>query len=134
MDADTFAVWLRARDADQQKLPENVDELATELADSWCINEIDAVYATCSPHRVALCVRHMRSFYLDEFADQLVALLPERTRWLTARNATAPELADRCLPYALRPTAPAGRPGRQRARLPRSCHRIGLCRTTRASG
>ncbi|MGH3624715.1 MAG: hypothetical protein ACRDQ5_23490 [Sciscionella sp.] len=95
-----FVAWLRARDADQQELPEDVDELVTELADSWCINEIDAVYARCSPHRVALCVRHMRGFYLDEFADQLVALLPEWTRWLAARNATSPELADRCLPYA----------------------------------
>jgi hypothetical protein len=95
-----FTEWLRARDTDRPDLPDDVDELVTELADSWCINDIDAVYATCSPHRVALCVRHMRSFYLDEFADQLVALLPEWTRWLAARNATPPELADRCLPYA----------------------------------
>jgi hypothetical protein len=29
-----------------------------------------------------------------------VALLPEWTRWLAARNATPPELADRCVPYA----------------------------------
>jgi hypothetical protein len=42
----------------------------------------------------------MRNFYLDEFADQLVALLPEWTRWLAARNGTSPELADRCLLYA----------------------------------
>ncbi|MBV8995573.1 MAG: hypothetical protein JO287_18165, partial [Pseudonocardiales bacterium] len=33
-------------------------------------------------------------------ADQLVALLPEWTRWLAAYNAAVPELADRCLPYA----------------------------------
>jgi hypothetical protein len=39
-------------------------------------------------------------FYLEDFADQLVALLPEWTRWLASRNATPPELADRCLPYA----------------------------------
>jgi hypothetical protein len=95
-----FAAWLRAHDADQQELPEDVDELATELADSWCINEIDAVFAACSPHRVALCVLHVRNFYLDDFADQLVALLPEWTRWLAARNATPPELADRCMSYA----------------------------------
>jgi hypothetical protein len=92
-----FTAWLRARDAE---LPKDIDELATELADSWNINNIDAVFATCSPHRVALCVLHLRNFYLDEFADQLVALLPDWTRWLAARNATPPELADRCLPYA----------------------------------
>jgi hypothetical protein len=98
--ASEFAAWLRARDADQQQLPEDVDQLATELADSWCLNEIGAVFATCSPHRVALCVLHLRNYYLNEFADQLVALLPEWTRWLAARNATPPELADRCVPYA----------------------------------
>jgi hypothetical protein len=95
-----FTAWLRARDADQQELPKDVGELATELADSWCLNHIDAVFATCSPHRVALCVLHVRSYYLDKFADQLVALLPEWTRWLAARNANPPELADRCVPYA----------------------------------
>jgi hypothetical protein len=95
-----FTAWLRARCADQQELPKDVDELATELADSWCISNIDAVFATCSPHRVALSVLHMRGYYLEDFADQLVALLPEWIRWLTARSGTPVELADRCLPYA----------------------------------
>lgn len=95
-----FAAWLRARDTSEQKLPEELDELAGELAESWCLNEIDALHATCSPHRVALCVLHMRNFYLDEYAGELLALLPEWTRWLAERNATAAELADRCLPYA----------------------------------
>ncbi|WP_157630507.1 hypothetical protein [Kribbella catacumbae] len=95
-----FAAWLRGGDADQQKLPEDLDELAEELASSWNINEINGVYAACSPHRVALSVLHMRNYYLDEFAEELVALLPGWTRWLATRNATAPDLADRCLPYA----------------------------------
>ena len=93
-----FATWLRARH--QGELPEDLDELASELADSWCINNIDAVFTTCSPHRVALFVQHVHGFYVDDFADQLVALLPDWTHWLAARNATPPELADRCLPYA----------------------------------
>ncbi len=95
-----FTAWLRGRDAGGQDLPDDVDELVLELADSWCLNNIGALFATCSPHRVALCVLHVRSYYFDDFADQLVALLPEWTRWLAARNATPPELADRCLPYA----------------------------------
>ena len=95
-----FAAWLRARVPSQLKTREKLDELVEELAGSWNLNSIDAVYATCSPHRVALCVLHMRNYYLDDFADQLVALLPDWTRWLATRNATAPELADRCLPYA----------------------------------
>jgi hypothetical protein len=95
-----FAAWLRTRAPSQLGPPKNLEELIEELAGSWNLNSIDTVYATCSPHRVALCVLHMRNYYLDDFADQLVALLPDWTRWLATRNATAPELADRCQPYA----------------------------------
>jgi hypothetical protein len=95
-----FAAWLRARDADHQELSAEMAELVMELADSWCINGVGAVFATCSPHRVALCVWHVRNNYLEEFSEPMVALLPEWTRWLAARNGTPPELADRCLPYA----------------------------------
>jgi hypothetical protein len=92
-----FTAWLRTHRAEP---PQDLDELATELADSWCINHIDAVYATCSPHRVALSMLHIRNYYLDEFADRLIALLPDWTRWLADRNTTPPHLADRCLTYA----------------------------------
>jgi len=95
-----FAAWLHARVPGRPEPSENLDELVEELAGSWNLNHVDAVYATCSPHRVALCVLHMRNYYLHDFAEQLVALLPDWTRWLATRNATAPELADRCLPYA----------------------------------
>jgi hypothetical protein len=95
-----FAAWLRARTPWQPEPPENLDELVEELADSWNLNSIDAVYATCSPHRVALCVLHLRNYYRDDYAEQLMALLPDWTRWLASRDATAPELVDRCLPYA----------------------------------
>lgn len=106
-----FAAWLRARD--HHELPENISELVEELADSW-MNDTGEVYATCSPHRVALCMLHLRDYYLDDFADQLMALLPDWTRWLAERNATAPELADRCLPYALgQPHPQVGADGRE---------------------
>lgn len=95
-----FAAWLRAANPDQQQLPEDLDELATEVADSWCLNNIDGLFEACSPHRGALFVPHVRNYYLDEFAEQLVALLPAWTRWLAMRNGTPPELADRCLAYA----------------------------------
>ena len=104
MDATTaaaeFTTWLRAHDTDQRELPVDLEELATELADSWCLNNIDAVFTTCSPHRVALFVQHVHGYYLDDFAKQLVALLPDWIRWLAARNTTPPELVERCLPYA----------------------------------
>jgi hypothetical protein len=120
-----FAAWLRARVPSQLEPPENLDELVEELADSWNLNSIDAVYATCSPHRVALSLLHMRNYYLHDYADQLVALLPDWTRWLATRNATAPELADRCLPYAHGQPHPPARRRRHEGRLPRAHHRIG---------
>jgi len=95
-----FAAWLRAHDSGQPEPTEDLDELVEELADSWNLNGIDAVYATCSPHRVALCALHLRNYYLHDFADKLVALLPAWVRWLATRNSTAPELIDRCVPYA----------------------------------
>jgi len=45
-------------------------------------------------------VLHIRDYYLDDFADQLLALLPAWTTWLAQRNATPPQLAERCQPYA----------------------------------
>jgi hypothetical protein len=95
-----FAAWLGARVPGQLEPPENLEELVEELAGSWNLNSLDAIYPTCSPHRVALCMLHLRNYYLDDYADQLVALLPDWTQWLGTRNSIAPELADRCLPYA----------------------------------
>jgi hypothetical protein len=98
--AGEFAGWLRAGDADGRELPEDLGELVAELVDSWNLNGIDMVFATCSPHRVALCVSHVRGYYLDDFADQLVALLPDWIRWLAARTALPGDLVEHCLPYA----------------------------------
>jgi hypothetical protein len=49
---------------------------------------------------VALCLLHIRGYYLDEFAELLIDLLPDWTRWLTARVGMPPELADHCMLYA----------------------------------
>jgi hypothetical protein len=96
--AKEFSAWLH--DRDPSALPDNLDELVTELADSWNLSGIAATFTTCSPHRVALCVPHLREFYQDEFADQVVALLPDWIRWLATSSDLQPELVDRCLPYA----------------------------------
>src|SRR5262249_52817952 len=78
--AERFADWLRAHRADQpepadadqperadadQSEPASLEELVTELADSWCFDDPTAVNGTCSPHRVALTVLHLRNFYQD---------------------------------------------------------------------
>ena len=98
--ATEFAAWHRAHLSDDSAPPESLDELAEEMAESWNVSDIDAVYATCSPHRVALCVLHLRSYYVDDFADELVALLPDWTRWLAGRSGLPQELADRSLASA----------------------------------
>lgn len=95
-----FAGWLGDSATGRERLPDDLDELIAELADSWCLNDIEPIHTTCSPHRVALCLLHLRSYYEEEFAGELAALLPDWTRWLAARNNTPPELADRCIPYA----------------------------------
>jgi hypothetical protein len=98
--ATEFAAWLRARRAGQPEQAD-LDEQITELADSWRFKGPAALYQACSPHRVALTVLHLRDFYQDDFAEMLVALLPEWVEWLAERNNTPPHLAERCRPYAL---------------------------------
>ncbi|HEY3005039.1 MAG TPA: hypothetical protein VGJ44_22015 [Kribbellaceae bacterium] len=97
--ATRFTAWLRAQRS-EQPLPVDLDDIVTELASSWQIAGPAARYSACSPHRVALVVDHMRGYYQDDFAADLVALLPDWTRWLAELNNTAPELAERCRPYA----------------------------------
>jgi len=91
-----FGAWLRKH----RTPPADVDELATELASSWSLDAPEALYGTCSPHRVALTVPHVRDYYQDDFADEVLALLPDWISWLAERNGTPAELAGRCLPYA----------------------------------
>jgi hypothetical protein len=97
--ANPFAGWLREHRPDQAR-PADLEELVTELADSWHIGDSGHLYHTCSPHRVALTVEHIRGYYQDDFAADLIALLPDWTAWLADRNATPAHLADRCRPYA----------------------------------
>lgn len=84
-----------------------LDELVEELAESWYIDGPLALYHTCSPHRVGVVVPHLRNFYLDDYAERLIALLPDWASWLAERNDTPPELAERCRPYALGQRHPA---------------------------
>jgi hypothetical protein len=94
-----FAAWLREHRPDWSR-PADFEELVDELADSWHIGGPADLYHTCSPHRVALAVEHIRGYYQDDFAAALIALLPDWAGWLAERNATPAHLADRCRPYA----------------------------------
>lgn len=94
-----FATWLRARRPERaEPVP---DETIMELADSWLLDGPPALYNTCSPHRIAFTVLHLRNYYRDDFVAELMDLLPDWAAWLAERNGTPPELAARCLPYLL---------------------------------
>ncbi len=91
-----FVTWLR----EHRTPPAGLEELATELASSWSLDAPADLYGTCSPHRVALTVPHIRDFYQEDFADELLSLLPDWISWLAERTGTPPELAERCRAYA----------------------------------
>jgi hypothetical protein len=93
-----FADWRTANRPDAPQ-PPDFDEVLQELADSWSSGGPEALYHTCSPHRVASVIPHIRDYYLDDFAAQILSLLPDWTAWLAERNGTPTHLADRCLPF-----------------------------------
>ncbi len=93
-----FAAWLREHPPARTGLADR-DELPEELADSWQSGGPADLYSTCSPHRVALAVAHIRDYYQQDFAAELVALLPEWAAWLADRGATPAHAADRCQIY-----------------------------------
>ncbi|HZM81948.1 MAG TPA: hypothetical protein VFC19_40025 [Candidatus Limnocylindrales bacterium] len=97
--ASLFTAWLREHRPDRSS-GADFAELVAELADSWQIGGPPDLYRACSPHRIALVVEHVRNFYEEDFATDLIALLPDWTAWLADRNATPAHLADRCRPYA----------------------------------
>lgn len=84
----------------EQTDPAGADELATEMADSWSPRHHPTLYPFCSPHKVALTVLFLRDYYRDDFAAELVAVLPEWTRFLAEHTGMAAELTERCLAYA----------------------------------
>ena len=76
------------------------DDLAMELAESWSPHDHPTLYPFCSPHKVAVAVLHLRDYYQEDFAAELVALLPEWIRFLAEHTAMPAELTERCLAYA----------------------------------
>lgn len=80
--------------------PIGADEFAAELADSWFARHHPTLYPYCSPHKVAAVVLHLRDYYKDDYATELVAVLPEWIRFLAEHTGMTPELTERCLAYA----------------------------------
>jgi hypothetical protein len=80
--------------------PVGADELAAEMADSWPPHHHPALYPSCSPHKVAMTVLHLRDYFKDDFAAKLIAVLPEWIRFLAEHTSTPAEVTERCLAYA----------------------------------
>lgn len=92
-----FTAWLSARG----RATEDLEDQVVELADAWGgTDQPIALYGTCSPHHVAHTVSSLRDFFQADFADELIALLPEWITWLAERTGMAPELVERCRAYA----------------------------------
>ena len=79
--------------------PAGATDLAAEMAESWSPREYPGLYPCCSPHKVAAAVLHLRDFYRDDFAGELVAVLPEWIRFLAEHTGMAADLTERCLAY-----------------------------------
>ncbi len=94
-----LTAWLREHRPERSR-QDGLDQIIGELADSWYIDGPVALFHTCSPHRVAFIAEHLGNFYEDDFAADVITLLPDWTAWLADRNATPVHLADRCSPYA----------------------------------
>jgi hypothetical protein len=80
--------------------PVGADELAADMADSWSPRDHPTLYPFCSPHKVAVAVLHLRDYYQDDYASELVAVLPEWIRFLAEHTTTPAEPTERCLAFA----------------------------------
>jgi anti-anti-sigma factor len=80
--------------------PAGADEHAAVMADCWSPRDHPTLYPFCSPHKVAVAVLHLRDYYKDDLAAELVAVLPEWIRFLAEHTCMAAELTERCLAYA----------------------------------
>ncbi|WP_162908055.1 hypothetical protein [Allorhizocola rhizosphaerae] len=89
-----FTAWLTERG--KPPVGEAADEAIDELTTYWN-DRPNALYHTCSAHRVANAVRGIRDFYQAHFAEQMVALLPDWAAWLSSYNGTPLPLAERAI-------------------------------------
>ncbi len=80
--------------------PTSASDLATEMADSWSPRKCPSLYPFCSPHKVAAIIPFLQDFYLDDFAAELIAVLPEWIRFLAEQTNMAAEEVEQCLVYA----------------------------------
>lgn len=107
-----FSDWLTKHRPDAP-IPEDRNEAVLELADEWFFDRLPGVSAqVCSPHRVALFAEQCQGgYYQEEFAAQMMALLPDWVAWFAESVGLSETLAARSLLYAEGAPYPATRPG-----------------------
>ncbi|MBM2621067.1 hypothetical protein JIG36_36760 [Actinoplanes sp. LDG1-06] len=92
-----FAQWYR--ESASGPVPEDLDELADALAESWgCA--VPALDHCCSPHRVACFALIAELEFGAEYGRRVLALLPSWVTWLAGRTGLSAELTARALAYA----------------------------------
>jgi len=95
-----FRDWL-AEHRPNAPTTEDRDEAILTLADEWFFDRLPGVSAgVCSPHRVAIFAEHCRGYYQEDFAEELMTLLPDWVAWFAESVGLSETLAARCLPYA----------------------------------
>lgn len=93
-----FATW-RAEHRPDAEQPDDGEELLAQLMESWASGS-GIAFLACSPHRIAAKVASIQDYYDDEYAADLVALLPDWVAFLFEYNGTPPDLMERCLAVA----------------------------------
>jgi hypothetical protein len=79
--------------------PEDDRDAAEAVAMAWPA-DVPALFASCSPHRVAHVAHALRDEYPDDFAEKAIALLPQWVEWLAKSTGLPADLAERARPYA----------------------------------
>jgi hypothetical protein len=96
---ESFTAWRAEKRPDAIRPPE-FDEAVETLAHDWLRRDPPALARTCSPHRVAHVAEQIKDFYQEDFARQVLALLPDWVAWFTGFLGLPADLAERCMPYA----------------------------------
>lgn len=90
--ADRFAAWCEQNEPDS--LPDR--ESVISLVDQWLGNDPAAWRHACSPHRIRHAAVLLTEEYIDEFAREMLALIPHWVAWCaeqTGLDAHHTELA-----------------------------------------
>jgi hypothetical protein len=94
--ADRFADW--CREHDQGPLPDR--DSVYSLVDQWTSSKPSAWRYACSPHRVRTMAVILSDEYIDEYAQEMLALLPHWVTWCAEQTGLDSDLTERAVDTA----------------------------------